>query len=263
MSDWDDLFGDEMIVEDEDNFSQTPNETSLRASASARSNTASVDSPHPGPATLFRPPPQRQTPASATSRLAASRASVKKYADLLKLTKENHDVLQKMYENTVPGEEYLGTLSYLVFICQESRVSSGLKWTPGRVIRAYSKTVAEDYTTMLQSLEVLTFNYLKGLTPEFLEEHGPSDYVAGVGCIPGTAMHVFIKETLKNQRSKVRAALLTKILGVAEDSPHKVPAAKTMVLQILAEVGYYSPDYYVGAASVRAILETPNFYNSQ
>ncbi|KAH9812785.1 hypothetical protein DFH28DRAFT_930722 [Melampsora americana] len=258
MSDWDDLFGDDMIVEDEENPNQTPNDTSLRASASARLNTATGDSPHPGPATLFRPPLQRNAPASAPTRLAASRASVKKYADLLKLTKENHDVLQRMYDNTVPGEEYLGTLSYLVFICQESKVSSGLKWVPGRVIRdkfkdqvgefilradlqAYSKTVAEDYTSMLQSLEVLTFvltkptlkqNYLKGLTPEFLEEHGPVDYVAGVGCVPGTAMHVTIKETLKNQRSKVRAALLTKILGVAEGSPHKVPAAKTMVLQV-------------------------------
>ncbi|KAH9824994.1 hypothetical protein DFH28DRAFT_878607 [Melampsora americana] len=250
MSDWDDLFGDDMIVEEDDGVIQTPNEPSRREwNRASRANTAPGDSPYPGPATLFRPPAQRNAPGQAPSRLAANRASVKKYADLLKLTKENHEVLQKMIDNTVRGEEYLGTLSYLVFICQECKVSSGSKWVPGRVIRdtlkeqvgefilradvqAYSKTVAEDYTSMLQSLEVLTFNYVKGLTPEFLEEHGPGDYVAGEGCVPGTAMHVFIKETLKNQRSKVRGALLTKILGVAEGSPLKVPAAKTMVLQV-------------------------------
>ncbi|KAH9808468.1 hypothetical protein DFH28DRAFT_909457 [Melampsora americana] len=249
MSDWGDLFGDDsMSVDEDDEGAQSPNEPLIRGDAS-RPNTASVDTPQPASPTLFRPPRQCHTPASAPPRSAAARASVKKFADLLKLTKDNQEVLQKMYDNTLPGEEYLSTLSYMVFICQETKVSSGSKWVAGRVIRdafkdqvgefilrgdlqAYSKTVSEDYTTMVQSLEVLTFNYLKGLTPEYLEDHGPGDYVAGEACIPGTAMYLFIKETLKNQRSKVRTVLLTSILGVAEGSVVKVPAAKTMVLQV-------------------------------
>ncbi|KAH9812456.1 hypothetical protein DFH28DRAFT_1084294 [Melampsora americana] len=226
MSDWDDIFGDDMMVEDDDVVNQTPNEPSLSA------HVQTGDSPHSGPATLFHPPPQQIAPGSAPSRVAASHASVKKYSDLLKLTKANHEVLQKMYDNTVMGDKYLGTLYYLVFIFQESRVSSGSKWDNFKD-QAYSKSVAEDYTTMLQSLEVLTFNYLKGLSAEFLEEHGPVDYVAGEGCVPGTSMHGFIKEVLKNQQSKVRLALLTKILGVAEEL--KVPAAKTLVLQVRLE----------------------------
>ncbi|KAH9811374.1 hypothetical protein DFH28DRAFT_1084943 [Melampsora americana] len=206
--------------------------------------------PATAPATLFCPPPQRGPPASAPSRASASRASVKKYAGLLKLTKENQEVLQKMYDNTLTGEEYLGTLAYLVFICQECRGgTSGYKWPAGRVIRdafkdkvgesifqadlqAYSKTVDEDYTTMVQSSKVLTFNYLWDLTPEYPDKHGPVDYVAGEACIPGSAMYIFVKEILKNQSSKVRSALLTKILGVPEGSVFMVPAAKTMVLQV-------------------------------
>ncbi|KAH9824362.1 hypothetical protein DFH28DRAFT_1162898 [Melampsora americana] len=248
MSDWDDLFGDEMSVEEDDPAGQTSNEIRLRSS-----NAATSDSPRTATVPLFRPPQPRNTPApapaSAPSRSSASRACVIKFADILKLTKENQNVLQKMIENTLPGEEYISTISYLVYIGQESKGSSALKWVPGRVIRdvfkdqvgefilradlqAYSKTVAEDCTTMVQSLEVLTFNFLQGLKVEFLDEHGPDDYVAGEACIPGTAMYLFIKETLKNQRSKVRAALLTKILGVAEDAVVKVPAGKSMVLQV-------------------------------
>ncbi|EGG01480.1 uncharacterized protein MELLADRAFT_79010 [Melampsora larici-populina 98AG31] len=250
MSDWDDLFGEDMHVDDhDDSGGRPPNETSLRPS-SAMSISGPNDSPQTAPATLFRPPLPRNTPASAApSRPSSSRASVKKYADLLKLTKENQEVLQKMYDNTLPGEEYLGMLSYLVFLCQESKVSSGSKWVSGKVIRddfkaqvtefifradlqAYSKTVAGDHTTIVQSLEILTFNYLQGLKPEYIDDHGPCDYVAGEGCVPGTAMYLFIKDTLKNQRSKVRAALLTNILSVAEGSVLKVPASKSIVLQV-------------------------------
>ncbi|EGG11144.1 uncharacterized protein MELLADRAFT_102828 [Melampsora larici-populina 98AG31] len=250
MSDWDDLFGEEMNVDKDDLGAQQPRETTqLRPSNSAMSITATADSPQTAPATLFRPPLQRNPPASASSRASASRASVKKYADLLKLTKENQEVLQKMIDNTLPGEEYLGTLSYLVFACQESKGLSGPKWVPGKVIRdafkdvvaeiifrpdlqAYSKTVADDHTTMVQSLEVLTFKYLKGLKAEYIDEHGPGDYIAGEACIPTTAMYLFIKDTLKNQRSKVRSALLHNILGVPEGSILKVPAAKSMALQV-------------------------------
>ncbi|EGG03049.1 uncharacterized protein MELLADRAFT_109637 [Melampsora larici-populina 98AG31] len=271
MSDWDEIFGsgDEMDVEDEELRVQTLNSSTLRPSQSAMS----IESPQPAPATLFRPPQQRVTPASAPSRQSASRASVKKFADLLKLTKDNQEVLQRMYDITSPGEEYLGTLSYLVFAFQESKGLPGTKWVARRVIRdtfkdqvaefilrpdlqAYSKSVAEDHTTMVQSLEVLTFvcktrskssyqgsftvanyiilakNFLKGLKPEFVDEHCPGDYVAGEACIPGTVMYLFIKETLKNQRSRVRSALLTNILGVAEGSAVKVPACKNIVLQV-------------------------------
>ncbi|KAH9824165.1 hypothetical protein DFH28DRAFT_1091835 [Melampsora americana] len=209
------------------------------------------NSPNTTPAPAFRPPQPRNTPASATSRPSGSRACVTKFADLLKLTKDNQNVLQKVIDNTLPGEEYISTLSYLAFVCQESKGGSPttLKWVPSRAIReafrdqvgefilradlqAYSKTVAEDCTTMVQSLEVLTFNYLKELKADFLEEHGPGDYLAGEACIPGTTMYLFVKETLKNQRSKVHTALLTKILGVAEDAIVKVPAGKSMVLQV-------------------------------
>ncbi|KAH9808178.1 hypothetical protein DFH28DRAFT_1099900 [Melampsora americana] len=249
MSDWDDLFGDSMSVEDDDLGVQSPNATSRRASNSAMSMSGSANTPQPAPATLFRAPQPRTAPPSAPTRPASSRALVKKFADVLKLSKDNQEVLQKMYDNTLPGEEYLGTLSYLVFICQESKVSSGSKWVAGRVIRdafkekvgefifradlqAYSKTVAEDHTTMVQSLEVLTFNYVKQLTSEYIDEHGPGDYVAGEACVPGSTMYLFVKDSLKNQRSKVRSALLTEILGVSEGSGIKVPTAKTMVLKV-------------------------------
>ncbi|KAH9815308.1 hypothetical protein DFH28DRAFT_928402, partial [Melampsora americana] len=210
MSDWDDLFGDEMSVEEDDPAGQTSNEIRLRSS-----NAATSDSPRTATVPLFRPPQPRNTPApapaSAPSRSSASRACVIKFADILKLTKENQNVLQKMIENTLPGEEYISTISYLVYIGQESKGSDVFKDQVGEFIlradlQAYSKTVAEDCTTMVQSLEVLTFVR---------------------ACIPGTAMYLFIKETLKNQRSK----LLTKILGVAEDAVVKVPAGKSMVLQ--------------------------------
>ncbi|KAH9820030.1 hypothetical protein DFH28DRAFT_885543 [Melampsora americana] len=251
MSDWDDLFGEDMSAEEDDHGEQTSNEIVIRTSSSMSIEPTTSDSPRATLATLFRPPQPRATPASAVSRPPASRALVKKFADLLKLTKANQEVLQKMIDNTSPGEEYISTLSYLVFVCQESKAGLGpaLKWVPGRVIRdafrdkvgefilradlqAYSKTVAEDCTTMVQSLEVLTFNYLQGLKEDFIGEHGPLDYVAGEACIPGTAIYLFVKETLKNQRSKVRTALLTKILGVAEDAVVKVPAGKSMVLQV-------------------------------
>ncbi|EGF97428.1 uncharacterized protein MELLADRAFT_114349 [Melampsora larici-populina 98AG31] len=221
------------------------------ASGSAISITA--ESPQTATATLFRPAQPRHTPASASSRTSGARDRVKKFADLLKLTKDNQDILQKMYDNTLPGEEYLGTLAYLVFACQEGKPGGpNPKWTAGRVIRdalkdqvgefifrpdlqAFSKTVAEDHTTMLQSLEMLTFhpqNYLKGLKPEYVDAHCPGDYVAGEACIPGTAMYAFVKENLKNQRSKVRSALLANILGVTEGSLLKVPAAKAMIIQV-------------------------------
>lgn len=238
-----------MSIEDDDGGVQSPNASSLPPSNSAMSLAGTVDTPQTAPATLFRAPQPRTAPASAPSRPSASRASVKKYADLLKLTKDNQEVLQKMYDNTLPGEEYLGTLSYLVFVCQESKVSSGSKWVAGKVIRdhfkaqvgkflfrpdlqAYSKTIAEDHTTMMQSLEVLTFNYLMGLSPEYIDEHGPGDYVAGEACIPTTSMYLFIKETLKNQRSKLRSALLLNILGVPEGCALKVSAWGPMVIQV-------------------------------
>ncbi|EGG02528.1 uncharacterized protein MELLADRAFT_117557 [Melampsora larici-populina 98AG31] len=250
MSDWDDLFGgDDMNVDDEAMGGQPPRENALQPSSSAMSLSGSSDSPQPAPATLFRPPQPRNTPASAPPRQPATRTSVNKFSDLLKLTKENQVLLQKMCEHTMPGEEYVGTLSYLVFLGQESKGSIGGRWVPGKVIRdafkdqvaqfisrpelqAFSKSVAEDHTTMVQSLEVLTFNFLKGLKPDYIDEHGPGDYVAGEACIPTTAMYLFIKEILKNQRSKVRSALLNNILGVAEGSALKVPAAKSMVFLV-------------------------------
>ncbi|KAH9810722.1 hypothetical protein DFH28DRAFT_1131889 [Melampsora americana] len=248
MSDWEDLFGDNMSVDEDDPGGQSSNDLLLQTSDSAMSNRATTsNSPNTAPAPAFRPPQPRNTPASATSRPSGSRACLNKFADLLKLTKDHQNVLQKVIDNTLPGEEYISTLSYLAFVCQESKGGSPmtLKWVPSRAIReafkeqggefilradvqAYSKTVAEDCTTMVQSLEVLTFNYLKGLKADFLEEHGPGDYLAGEACIPGTTMYLFVKETLKNQRSK----LLTKILGVAEDAIVKVPAGKSMVLQV-------------------------------
>ncbi|EGG06904.1 uncharacterized protein MELLADRAFT_86314 [Melampsora larici-populina 98AG31] len=158
-----------------------------------------------------------------------------------------------MCEITLPGEEYLATLAYLVFSFQEGR-SSGLgpKWVPGRVIRdtfkdavsgfifrpdlqAFSKTVAGDHTTMVQSLEVLTFNFLKGLDHKFVDEHCLSDYSPGEACVPATPMYLFVKETLKNQRSKVRSVLLTNILGAPEGAVGDVllvPSAKSLVLQV-------------------------------
>ncbi|KAH9824413.1 hypothetical protein DFH28DRAFT_879917 [Melampsora americana] len=255
--DIEDLFCDEMNIDNEDVM---PNDSSLQFSQSQTSMTG--DSSQQSPATLFRPAPSRRnTPASTPSRLPAgvTASSVKKFVDLLKLTKENQDVLQKMCNITLPGEEYLGTLSYLVFTCQQV-VSGGSKWIPGRVIRdhfkdaigefmlrptlqAFSKTVAPDHTTMVDSLEILTFidfplahsfqqNYLQGLKPEYVEDHCASDYIAGEACVPQSATYLFIKETLKNQRSKVRSVLLTDILGLQEGSDVPVPSVKPMVLQV-------------------------------
>ncbi|EGG10194.1 uncharacterized protein MELLADRAFT_94598 [Melampsora larici-populina 98AG31] len=260
----DDLFADDTPMEEsQSDLLPSQNKPSIRPSRSAISVTA--ESPQTVAATLFRPPQPRNTPASVSSRTPAGRNRVKTFANLLKLTKDNQEILQKMIDksslrsdlltslfgqNTLPGEEYLGTLSYLVFACQEGRAGgSGLKWVAGRVIRdslkdqvaefvfrpdiqAFSKSVAEDHTTMFQSLEVLTFNFVKTLKPDFVEAHCPGDYIAGEACIPGAAMYLFVKEILKNQRSKVRSALLTNILGVNETSVLKVPAAKSMLLQV-------------------------------
>ncbi|KAH9823054.1 hypothetical protein DFH28DRAFT_1172027 [Melampsora americana] len=239
----DDLFADEMDVEPED---PAPNDASLPSSGSAGTFHGT---PQTNPSTLFRPPAPRSTPASATSRPSASRASVKKFAELLKLSKENQDTLQQLYSHTLPGEEYIGTLAAVIHAFQEGNASSGVKWVAGRVIRdalnkqvaefllrpdleAFSKTVADNHTTMLQSLEILTFNHVQSLSEGFVNDHCPSDYVANEACIAGTAMFLFVKEVLKNQRSKVRGVLLTNILGVPDDSVALVPAAKSMVLSV-------------------------------
>ncbi|KAH9808118.1 hypothetical protein DFH28DRAFT_910794, partial [Melampsora americana] len=58
------------------------------------------------------------------------------------------------------------------------------------------------------------------------------DYTAGEGCAAGSSMFVFIKDILKNKRSKVRSTLLTNILGVREGSVLTVPTAKTMVIDV-------------------------------
>ncbi|KAH9814113.1 hypothetical protein DFH28DRAFT_1028470 [Melampsora americana] len=241
-----DLFADDMDIEVDD---PSPNETSLQLSGSA---TSFAGTPQTNPSTLFRPPAPRSTPASATSRPSASRACVKKFADLLKLSKENQETLQQLYSHTLPGEEYIGTLAAIIHAFQEGNGSSTAKWLPGRVIRdtfkeqvaeyllrpdleAFSKTVADDRTTMSNSLEILTFrrqNHVQSLSEGFVNDYCPSDYVANEAVIPGTAMFLFIKETLKNQRSKVRGVLLTNILGVPEDSVAIVPAAKSMVLSV-------------------------------
>ncbi|KAH9808006.1 hypothetical protein DFH28DRAFT_1040402 [Melampsora americana] len=208
------------------------------------------DSPRPVSATLFRPAQPRNTPATASSRASGVRNTIKKFADLLKLTKENQEMLQQMYNNTLPNEEYLGTLSYLLYLRQDGLLGgTGPKWVPGKVIRetfkeavrdfmlrpnlqAFSKTIAPDHTSLLESLEALTFNFLQNLEPELVEEHGPGDYTAGDPCVPGTTMYLFIKETLKNQRSKVRSVLLEHILGVPEGFQTPVHQAKPMVLLV-------------------------------
>ncbi|EGG02513.1 uncharacterized protein MELLADRAFT_91347 [Melampsora larici-populina 98AG31] len=214
-----------MIVEEDE---VAPNDTSLQPSQSATSLAGLGDSPQPAPATLFRPPQPRNTPVSASQRPLAGRNAVKKFADLLKLSKENVELVQKVYE-------FAG--------------GSGSKWVPGRLIRdtfkgaigefilrpslqAFSRTVAANHTTLVDSLEVLTFNYLKQLDPEIVDEQCAGDYIAGEACIPGTAMYSFIKEALKNQRSKVRSVLLTNILGVKEDSALTVLSAKSVVLLV-------------------------------
>ncbi|KAH9808250.1 hypothetical protein DFH28DRAFT_910448 [Melampsora americana] len=240
--DLDDLFAEEMDVEPK---GPSANDLSLRPSTA----TVFAGSPQNNPSTLFRPPVSRGTPATASSRPSAPRACVKKFADLLKLTKDNQETLQQLHGHTLPGEEYIGTLAALIHAFQESNGASAAKWVPGRVIRdtfkeqvakfllrpdleAFSKTVADDHTTMLQSLEILTFNHLQSLSESFVSDYCPGDYIANKPCIPGTAMFLFIKETLKNQRSKVRGVLLTNILGVPEDSVALVPAAKSMVLSV-------------------------------
>ncbi|KAH9808216.1 hypothetical protein DFH28DRAFT_1136492 [Melampsora americana] len=216
MSDWDDLFGENMSVEEDNHGGQSTNKIPLRPSNSAMSLAAVTSkSPHTAPATLFRPPQPQNTPVSATSHPSRSHASLNKLAGLLKLTKENQNVLQKIINisapNTLPGEEYTSTMSYPVFVCQESKGLSaglsGLKWDTFKEKRC-------------SPLRVSRLN--------FLDNHGPVDYVAGEACIPGTVMYLSIKETLKKQCSK----LLTKILGVAEDAVVKVPAGKSMVLEV-------------------------------
>ncbi|KAH9809498.1 hypothetical protein DFH28DRAFT_1086324 [Melampsora americana] len=246
----DDIFGDNIIMDEVDSsFEPSPNPPTLRPSQSAMSLTE--DSPRTSAATLFRPAQPRITPASGSTRPgAAVRNSFKKFADILKLTKENQDMVQQMYNNTLPNEEYLATLSCLVSLRQDGLLGGSVsKWVPGKVIRetfkdavrdfilrpnlqAFSKTVASDHTTLVESLEILTFNFCQNLDPEIVDEHGPGDYNAGDACIPGTTMHIFIKETLKNQRSKVRSVLLEHILGVPEGFLTPVQQAKPMVLQV-------------------------------
>ncbi|KAH9812610.1 hypothetical protein DFH28DRAFT_1084390 [Melampsora americana] len=246
----DDIFGDDFIMDEIDSgLDPSPNPPSLRASQSAMSLTE--DSPRTSAATLFRPAQPRNTPASASNRPAALRNSFKKFAEILKLTKENQDMVQQIYNNTLPNEEYLATLSFLVYLRQDGGLGGTAvsKWVPGRVIRetfkdavrdfilrpnlqAFSKTVASDHTTLVESLEILTFNFCQNLDPDIVDEHGPGDYNAGDACIPGTTMHTFIKETLKNQRSKVRSVLLEHILGVPEGFLTPVLQAKPMVLLV-------------------------------
>ncbi|KAH9809108.1 hypothetical protein DFH28DRAFT_1191582 [Melampsora americana] len=230
----DDIFADETNIEADD----TPIRASGRSSFS--------DNLQPNATTLFRPPEPRSTPSSGSSRSSACRNSVKKFAELLKLTKENQETLLQIANHTLPGEEYIGMLASLVYACQEGIGSSGSKWVAGRDtfkekvaefifqpdLEAFSKTVGDDHTTLLKSLEILTFDHLKGLSPEFVDDYCPGDYIANEACLPGTAMYLFIKETLKNQRSKVRSELLTNILGVPDESAAPVPAAKSMVLLV-------------------------------
>ncbi|KAH9815168.1 hypothetical protein DFH28DRAFT_1082485 [Melampsora americana] len=245
----DDIFGDNVTMEEvKDEVDPLPNQPSLRASQSAMSLTD--DSPRTLAATLFRPAQPRNTPASAAARPSAVRNTIKKFADILKLTKENQEMLQLMYNNTLPNEEYVATLSYLLYLRQDGLLAgTGPKWIPGKVIRetfkdavrdfmlrpnlqAFSKTVALDHTTLVESLEILTFNFAQNLELDIVDEHGPGDYTAGDACVPGTTMYNFIKETLKNQRSKVRSVLLEHILGVPEGYLTPVLQDKPMVLLV-------------------------------
>ncbi|KAH9820347.1 hypothetical protein DFH28DRAFT_1079759 [Melampsora americana] len=177
-----------------------------------------------------------------------SRNTLKKFGDILKLSKDNRECVQQLYESTQPHEEFAATLSYLAYLGQEG-LSSGTKWIAGKhiwetfkkkvarfifepTLQAFSTTVAADRTVIINSLELLTFEYLKILDPEFIEEYGSGDYIAGDACIPGTLMHLFIKDTLKNKRSKVRTELLTNILGIQEGSVLLVPSARSIVVQV-------------------------------
>ncbi|KAH9807505.1 hypothetical protein DFH28DRAFT_1139018 [Melampsora americana] len=193
----------------------------------------------------FQPPRNRNTPASTTR---PSRNTLKKFGDILKLSKDSRERVQLLYESTQPHEEFAATLSFLAYLGQEG-LSTGTKWIPGKHIRetfkkkvarfifdptlqAFSTTVAADRTVISQSLELLTYDYLKTLDPEFIEEYGSGDYTAGHACVPGTSMYLFIKEILKNKRSKVRTELLTDILGIQEGSVLPVPSARSIVVQV-------------------------------
>ncbi|KAH9809144.1 hypothetical protein DFH28DRAFT_1189848 [Melampsora americana] len=195
---------------------------------------------------LFHPPRTRPIPPSTTR---PSRTCLKKFADILKLSKENRELVQQLCENTQPHEEYAATMSYLAYLGQEV-FSKSDKWVAEKYIRdtfkkevarlmlqptlqAFSSIAAGDRSTLPRSLEVLTFEFLKGLKPEVVEEHCAEDYTAGEGCAPGSSMFVFIKDILKNKRSKVRSTLLTNILGVREGSVLTVPTAKTMVVDVV------------------------------
>ncbi|KAH9807598.1 hypothetical protein DFH28DRAFT_1147067 [Melampsora americana] len=245
----DDIFADDMDVDSKIVLPLTLLYVVTPGSATTFSGTPHTNSPHTNSSMLFRTPAPRSTPASMSSRPSAPRDCVKKFAKLLKLSKENQETLQQLYNHTLPGEEYIGSLAAVIHAFQESNGSSGAKWVPGRVIwdtfnqqvaefllrpdlEAFSKTVADDHTTMLRSLEILTFDHVQSLSEAFVNDYCPSDYVANEACIPGTVMFLFIKETLKNQRSKVRGVLLTNILSVPEDSVALVPAAKSMVLSV-------------------------------
>ncbi|KAH9816485.1 hypothetical protein DFH28DRAFT_1081799 [Melampsora americana] len=244
----DDIFGNNVTMEEvEVDVEPLQNQPSLQASQSAMSLTD--NSPQTSAATLFRPAQPWNTPASAAARPSAVCNTIKKFADILKLTKESQEMLQLMYNNTLPNEEYDGLLA-----------GTGTKWIPRKETfkdtvrdfmlrpnhQAFSKTVAPDHTTLVESLEILTFvrtfkcflstivaksflqNFAQNLEPDIVNKHGPGDYIAGDACVPGTTMYIFIKETLKNQRSK----LLKNILGVPEGYLTPVLQAKPMVLLV-------------------------------
>ncbi|KAH9810404.1 hypothetical protein DFH28DRAFT_902978 [Melampsora americana] len=201
-----------------------------------------------GASGLFQPPRPRNPP-SATPNGSRHLSSLKKFADILKLSKESQDRVLKLYENTQPHEEYAATLSFLAYIGQEGLSGTGSKWVADKLIRdtfkkkvaslildptlqAFSATVDVDRTSLLQSLELLTFDFVKELEPDFVENHCPGDYEPGEACVPGSTLFLFIKEVLKNKRSKVRTTLLKNILGVSEGTGPPIPSAKTIVIEV-------------------------------
>lgn len=50
-------------------------------------------------------------------------------------------------------------------------------------------------------------DFAKALDPDFFAEHGPGESKPAEACIPGSPMYLFIKDTLKNKRSKVRTVV--------------------------------------------------------
>lgn len=50
-------------------------------------------------------------------------------------------------------------------------------------------------------------DFAKRLDPDFFAEHGPGESKPSEACIPGSPMYLFIKDTLKNKRSKVRTVV--------------------------------------------------------